>query len=551
MNAPVRPETPTRAYSYIRYSTRLQEAGVSLERQAEKAIKYAQEHGLELDTERNMSDLGVSAFRGKNARTGALRSFLDDVERGYVPKGSYLLIENMDRISRDDIISAQALFGMIITSGINVVTLTDQELYTQERFKREPEAMYRITAELIRANRESARKSQLIGDAKARKKKRLIEGKLDGEPYTRVTPAWITWSEEERQYKRIPERAVIVREIFEMANAGIGVDGIARKLNERRVPTWSGKGRRKTADHWRNSYIRKVLTSTAPIGTFTPHTTTHDEVTRARRDEPMEPVENLFPAVVDAETYWRVNRKLSTKAARGKNARHAPKSITAGIMFCATCGRAVTRVAKEEYIYLVCSRANMRAAGCDYKAVRYDAVETVLRDNARDLIKEAPRGKSAAALDKRIEVLQFNADAAEQRVFDAAAVYARERSPALRGLLSEREKELKDIQKELRALRSQRDSLTTASVKGRLKAVERVLTQSTGVIETNAVLRDAIHRIVLDPEQGRLWIRWHHSEETQDILLITRHMDWTPGVTQPPMAALFPEKHDGQPKEQQ
>jgi DNA invertase Pin-like site-specific DNA recombinase len=550
MSAPVRPETPARAYSYIRYSTLQQETGASAQRQAEKAAKYAKEHGLELDTERNMSDLGVSAFRGKNARTGALRRFLDDVEKGYIAKGSFLLIENMDRVTRDDIITAQALFSLIISSGINIVTLTDQELYTMERFRREPEAMYRITAELIRANRESARKSQLIGDAKARKKKRLIEGSLVGEPYTRLTPAWITWSNEERQYKLITERATIVREIFEMADAGMGADGIARSLNERRVPTWRSKGKRKTADHWRNSYIRKILTSTAPIGTFTPHTTTHDETTRARKYEPMQPVENLFPAAVDAETYWRVNRKLSTKAPRGRNATQPTKAITAGITFCATCGRAVTRVTKQAYIYLVCSRANMRAEGCEYRAVRYDAVEEALRTNVRKLIKEAPRGKSAAALDKQIEALQANADAAEQRAFEMADVYARERSPVSRRRLSEREKELKDIQRQLRDLRTQRDTLTTASVKDRLKSVEHVLTNDAGVIETNRVLRDAIRRIVLDPEQGCLWIRWHHSEEAQDITLVTRHMDWTEmRETKPPMHALFPEKSE-RPEEQ-
>ncbi|MET4313753.1 zinc ribbon domain-containing protein [Bradyrhizobium barranii] len=85
----------------------------------------------------------------------------------------------------------------------------------------------------------------------------------------------------------------------------------------------------------------------------------------------MAPVENLFPAAVDADIYWRVNRKLITKAARGRNARQLSKSIVSGIIFCATCGHAVTRVAKGDYVYLVCSRANMRAEGCDYRAVRY------------------------------------------------------------------------------------------------------------------------------------------------------------------------------------
>jgi hypothetical protein len=62
------------------------------------------------------------------------------------------------------------------------------------------------------------------------------------------------------------------------------------------------------------------------------------------------------------------------------------------------------------------------------------------------------------------------------------------------------------------------------------------------VSETNRVLREAIRRVVLDPEQGRLWVRWHHSDEVQDIVCATRHMIWEDfRETKPPLQALFPE----------
>jgi DNA invertase Pin-like site-specific DNA recombinase len=542
MDALVHAEAP-RAYSYVRFSTPQQAAGASLQRQADKAAKYALEHGLTLDTELNMTDFGVSAFRGKNARTGALGGFLEAVNKGYVPKGSYLLIENIDRLSRDDILEAQTLFQQLILSGIKLVTLTTGETYSRERLREEPEALFYVVLEQIRANRESTRKAQLIGDAKARKKKRLIEHGLEGKPYTRQTPSWLTWSEEEKQYKLIPERATIVREIFERTDAGEGLVRIARDLNQRGVETWGRGGNSRTADHWRTSYIRKILTSTAPIGTFTPHTTTHDETTRARRDEPMTPVENMFPAAVDADTYWRVNRKFSTSAPRGRNAQQPSKSLVAGIAFCATCGHAITRVAKGDYVYLVCSRANMKAGGCKYLAVRYDKVEKALRENAQRIIKEAPRGKSTAALEKAIDELQANASRVEQWVFDLVDLAARDRSPATSQRRAKAERELKAMQKQLRDLRAQRDTLTTASVKDRLKAVERALTGNEDVTEVNKTLRDAIRRIVLDPEQGHLWIRWHHSEEIQGIIFVTRHMNWEElRETIPPMHALFPEK---------
>lgn len=548
MDASVVPEAPPRAYSYVRFSTPQQQEGASFQRQMEKAAKFALDHGLTLDSDLNMQDLGVSAYRGKNARTGALAGFLEAVQKGYVAHGSYLLIENIDRLSRDDFFEAQTLFQNLILGGVNIAVLSNGEVYSHERLKRQPYDIMYIVAEQIRANQESARKSQLIGDAKARKKKRLIEHGLEGKPYTHQTPSWLKWSDEDKKYELIPERAAIVKEIFERTAAGDGLVRLARDFNERHVETWGQLGKTKKADHWRPSYIRKILTSTAPIGTFTPHTTTYDETTRARRDEPMTPVENMFPAVVDGDIYWRVNRKFNTKAPRGRNAQQAAKSLIAGISFCATCGHAITRVSKGGYVYLVCSRANMKAGVCKYLAVRYDAIEKALRDNARRLLKEAPRGKSTAALDKQIDELQANADAAEQRVFDMADLYAQERSTTAKRRLSAIESELKAFQRQLRDLRAQRDTLTTASVKDRLKAVERALTGNEDVTEVNRTLRDAMRRIVVDPVQGHLWIRWHHSEEVQDVLLVTRHMSFEElRETIPPMHALFPEKTDAKP----
>jgi DNA invertase Pin-like site-specific DNA recombinase len=161
------------------------------------------------------------------------------VEKGYVPKGSYLLIENIDRLSRDDILEAQTLFQQLILAGINLVTLSNGETYSKARLQKDPHAILYIVLEQIRANQESVRKSQLVSDAKARKKKRLAENGLDGKPYTRVTPAWIAWSDEEKNYKPIPERAAIVKEMFERMDAGEGLARIARDLNQ---PTHSNVG---------------------------------------------------------------------------------------------------------------------------------------------------------------------------------------------------------------------------------------------------------------------------------------------------------------------
>src|SRR6266404_9298254 len=99
-----------KAYSYVRMSTDLQLKGDSLRRQLEASAAYAVTHDLELVDESRLEDIGVSAFKGANVAEGALGRFLAAVESGKVPNGSYLLVESLDRISRQEIKASLALF---------------------------------------------------------------------------------------------------------------------------------------------------------------------------------------------------------------------------------------------------------------------------------------------------------------------------------------------------------------------------------------------------------------------------------------------------------
>jgi DNA invertase Pin-like site-specific DNA recombinase len=252
------PEQTVKAFSYIRFSTPQQALGDTLKRQSDKAAKYAAEHGLTLDTELKLTDAGVSGYRGANVKTGALGAFLREVQNGSVPRGSYLLVENIDRLTRADIVQASGLFNSIIAAGINLVTLTNGEVWSLERLAESPYGMIEITVDLIRGNLESARKSQLVGDAKARKKQMLIAGGDRSKPYTRQTPAWLRWNDTTNKYELLPERAAIVREIFERTDAGDGIDRIAKDLNARGVDTWGGRKGQRKADHWRGGYANGI-----------------------------------------------------------------------------------------------------------------------------------------------------------------------------------------------------------------------------------------------------------------------------------------------------
>jgi len=119
-----------RAFSYLRFSTPEQSWGDSHRRQSEAARRYAFRHELELDEEITFEDTGVSAFDGQNVRTGQLADFLQAVECGLVPKGSFLLVENLDRLSRQSPWDAMETLRQVLNLGIVLVTLSDERRHT-------------------------------------------------------------------------------------------------------------------------------------------------------------------------------------------------------------------------------------------------------------------------------------------------------------------------------------------------------------------------------------------------------------------------------------
>ena len=70
-----------------------------------------------MDEDLALSDLGISAFKGKNATEGALAAFLIAAKEGRIPRGSILLVESLDRLSRNTITDAVALLTSIVRAG--------------------------------------------------------------------------------------------------------------------------------------------------------------------------------------------------------------------------------------------------------------------------------------------------------------------------------------------------------------------------------------------------------------------------------------------------
>ena len=91
--------------------------------------EYCAKNGIVLDEELLINDLGVSAFKGNNIKSGGLGLFLVAVEEGKVPSGSMLIVESLDRISRMRVREHLPFFLDLIEKGITIMTLMDGKSY--------------------------------------------------------------------------------------------------------------------------------------------------------------------------------------------------------------------------------------------------------------------------------------------------------------------------------------------------------------------------------------------------------------------------------------
>jgi DNA invertase Pin-like site-specific DNA recombinase len=520
-------EQPARAYSYKRFSTPAQAEGDSLRRQTAMAKAWADRRGVQLDTELNLTDEGLSAYNGANVDVGNLGAFLKAVNEGTVPEGSWLLVESLDRLSREAPADAMHAMQNIIRAGVTVVDLSDNAGLGREynlATLRSQDGLMQLMAMLLtfaRANQESALKGMRVAEKYAEKRRMLATAAKLEKPYTRRLPAWITWRDDTKEYALIEDRAELLRKIFELTDAGWGQHRIAGWLNAEKVDTWGAGGGK--AKYWHRTYIRKLLSNPAAIGVFVPHKMTPRVNGGGKKQRtPLDAIPDLYPAAIGREVFERIASRLQTTGARGKNARKPARSIFAGMIKCRHCEGTVTRVSKGRRGYLVCSTANAKAGTCRYESVPYEEAAGELRRTIEHTIEQAPRGKNTAEIEREIEALQAQLGDTTTDIQGLLRARIEDKSAAAQRALREAEEKYEATADTLRELRGRRDALASANVTARLAAVQAALTAEPMDTEAaNKALRTAVRKMSMQAAEGTLEIHWHHADEPQEVQFVT------------------------------
>ena len=297
------------AHIYARYSTGTQAKGTSLRRQIDNAETFVKEQGWTIAD--IIADEGVSAYHGKNLAQGGLGRFFNEVNRGKVAPGSVLIVESLDRLSRNTVLEQMSLLLRIITAGVEVVTLVDRKHFTCDSVNANPLELIVSLAIMIRAQEESRMKGTRIAAAWSMKRARLETHKL-----TKKCPPWLILSQDRTRYLIDDARASAVRTIFRLATLGYAPQMTVDALHQAKQAAW-GKD---TA--WTVTKILDVLRNRAAIGEFQPHKMEEGKPVPAGEARP-----DYFPAIVSLETFHAANR--SSAVLRG--AMHGDANLFVGL----------------------------------------------------------------------------------------------------------------------------------------------------------------------------------------------------------------------------
>lgn len=390
------------AYSYVRFSHGRQKNGDSLRRQLALSREYADKHGLNLQ-ELTYSDLGLSAFRGANIERGALAAFIKAVEDGTIRPGSYLLVENFDRLSRAEVHIALQLLLRLVSAGIVVVTLMDGKVWNEQTVADTTNLLVTIIF-MGRARDESLRRSTRIRDVHQAKRDRR-DPAIFGQG-----PAWVTRKPDGSGWDVKPGMAESIRRVFELSIQGVGSTAIATRAN---AEGWVAPAK---VARWNTTLPNKLLRNRAVLGEYEPKV-----MVGAKRVSTGEVWTDYYPRIVDEDTFLKAQ-------AAAHNRRNLPSrrdagyhNVLQGLALCGHCGQTLLRKRKsgkknaQGYAQYICSAKHCGEKPCPTTNAR-DLELRLLPNLVRNAVSEVARTDRLAALRD-----QLDAKEAEHREATKAA----------------------------------------------------------------------------------------------------------------------------------
>ena len=431
------------AYSYLRFSTLEQKKGDSHRRQSERPEGVCQQFGWQLQ-DRTYKDCGSSAYRGKNRKKGDLSVFLAALEGGELAENPVLILEDLDRLSRDKIMPSMDCARKILECGCDIYSIIERKLYTRTHLD-DPMGLMGLIWRFYLAREESEKKADRSRQNWAEKHKQAAE---KGTVFTKICPGWLKVVDQKGvggrrtggRFVEVPERVAVVKNLFKWCIEGQGLQQIMRRLEAAQVPPFRSG--------WAQKYIWEILRDRRVLGDL-PTTSYGDE------KKPGQTIAGYYPAIIDQRTYDAAQDAI--KSRKGKSGRRGDfinlftglvkyPEHECNMVFLSKPKR--NKSGLHQYRYLV-SYLGWKGRK-PYVAIRYDRFEAFvlgwLYDLAGDLMPHEPADETVAALRVRRKFLEGRIKEVAAQLSSVSAVI-----PAIVNQLAEMETEKSKLTAEIEA----------------------------------------------------------------------------------------------------
>ncbi|MUI52306.1 recombinase family protein, partial [Pseudomonas aeruginosa] len=202
---------------------------------------------------------------------GALYLFLEKIKSGEIEKGSVLIIEHFNRLSRLKLHKAMDLFNEILRHGIDIAVLDEKQIFTAESISSIDYIKAVLKFDL--AHEESKDKSKKGKDNWKFKKEALRNSQnpqIERLNFTKTLPLWLEKTDAEIVVNE--QKAETIRLIFRLCIENNGYMRIATHLNQSKTPRLDASN-----GPWTLDIVKRLLHNRALLGEYQPRKTVEIE----------------------------------------------------------------------------------------------------------------------------------------------------------------------------------------------------------------------------------------------------------------------------------
>ncbi len=502
---------------YARVSTEEQATdGYSVKAQRDALSDYARKNNLNIIDEYIDEGKSGKSISGRPQMTKLLK---DAAQK----KFDTVIIYKLDRLARktrDSLVIAETLNN----HGVQLISLSES-IDTSTPHGR---MFYTVLSSLAEMERE-----QIVGRVKMGMTQRAKEGKWNG-------GQCIGYDSKDKQLFVNPNEAIIVKEIFQLADKGYGYKKITGIINRKGYKTKKG-------NEFSIATVKGVLDNPMYIGKlrFNQHENWAEKRRKGKNKEPII-VDGIHEPIIDKELWDSVQLKRQGRSY--KAVQSSKPYFLSKLIRCPQCGAgmvsAKSRGRTKTYRYYVCGTFHNKGSSvCSSNSINADIAEAQVLDEIKRIVTDSSFIKQLVAKlnqerEHAIEPLIKQKEYIESRIKQNETYIANitdklMKDPDLVSSFAERlkeqqsekisnQKQLEEVEEELTNINTK--PIDLMALHHLIKNIDEILDKVSGE-EKKELLRMIVEQIEITPSAE---IRTHGRQKGREVTNIKLYFDFTP-----------------------